>query len=985
MDALNFLDSLLELPNKLENTVLEPYIPIVKFCLFITPVVIVFKYFLPFLMKLTKKIYEYVSRNRFIKDKILYNLSFMESADVIYAINQFIPTRFSTKRDPGNDDEPAPIYLNDGQEKDPLLIEHFCKFEFDVKEGKKYSLCLADCGMGKTTFIINLYYQILRQGKYKCFIVSLQEPSCIDQIEKYSLDIKKYKKKRTILLLDALDENDQVQSNYNDFMDRLWKYTKDFYRVVITSRTNFFESESKEKLSSQYKISGITSKLSGTRKFYITPFTDDDIRHYLNFRYRHNRKKQKKAWELINRSKNLSVRPLLLRFMDELLTEDKVFEYDFQLYECIFDKWIDRERKSLNEEAGKELYDECIYMAKTIYYQWLKTGLVGIFYNEVPENNTDSRLKSIQLKGHAIINRTGDGLYKFSHKSYWEYMLAKLALSDIYFSCDLLIENFDRAVSFLDEMIQYYNENPEELTPEIIIGIANYKLKYKKPEDAEELYHHAIRLCDQQNELKLFAMIQLTKCYQRQLKNKSAADELERCKELMQKIPLRNDTLPLYVQFGSAFAADCKMRHTCDGQNFYRNIITFCTDNNLTGYPLLQCYEGFCYCSINYGLQQQALKQMKQLWEKEFQKDQYAEYFWDRAQAWNVDFMNSKFYDIVNKIVETGWRFMDSFEKITWYGNLAVSGVVIDKWDDITVKYLGDACDLAWLIYNDGERDDFENPYTIAVYQKMALAWNLLGPDKQESWRFSEKEYIDSIFDYMDLNDLNEEMSDIRFVLLDYIREDSLGTDQTIEYAMQQRLEIASNDDNIYNIVSANLSLYSLYSSYGDTWETGQQYLEQAYNTSQNSSDYKMTTSYCDLLHMILNFYEGEIDKSVVAQELMDIVPDIYGNNIKRLYIYSELKKYLVRRGDIREINVCFEMLRCEFDAYKLEALFRSCKRQGQQELFINKIKTILEEKGFFSNEEIQIIEKFLADNKNQMIYDVSQYVTGLLSRNQVY
>lgn len=418
-DALDFL---MELTEKAEGTVFEPFI---SYIFIVISIVAIIKFILFPLGKVIKKLFDYISQHRFIKNKVYVNLSFMESADVYYAINQFIPTRFSSNNDPGYDDEPAPVYVDVAQEKEPLLIERFIKFEFDIKGGKKYYLCLADCGMGKTTFLINLYYRILKQGKYQCQFISLQDPSCLEQIGRIA------EKGKTILLLDALDENDNALTNYNDFIEKLEQETQQFYRVVITSRTNFFESESKEHLSEQKRTNGTSSKWSGLRKFYITPFTDEDIQHFLRLRYRFKRKKRIQSWKIISQNKNLSVRPLLLRFMDELLADEQTFEYDFQLYECLFHKWIDREKKSLRDSNGEELYDECQQMAKSIYYQWMKSGKIGIYLNELTENAFVPSIESMQLKGHAMLNRTSDGLYKFSHKSYWEYMLAKLALPDI--------------------------------------------------------------------------------------------------------------------------------------------------------------------------------------------------------------------------------------------------------------------------------------------------------------------------------------------------------------------------------------------------------------------------------------------------------------------------------------------------------------------------------------------------------------------------
>ena len=71
-------------------------------------------------------------------------------------------------------------------------------------------------------------------------------------------------------------------------------------------------------------------KISSSRKYYIAPFTDEDIKKFLRKRYHYNLKKFKRAWKIVEKNKNLSVRPLLLRFMDELLEEEYSFEYDFQ-------------------------------------------------------------------------------------------------------------------------------------------------------------------------------------------------------------------------------------------------------------------------------------------------------------------------------------------------------------------------------------------------------------------------------------------------------------------------------------------------------------------------------------------------------------------------------------------------------------------------------------------------------------------------------
>lgn len=290
-------------------------------------------------------LYNYISKKWFVKKNVYEKLSFMESSDLYYAIKNYIPTRYS-RVDPSNNEEPVPEYLTCEGEKEPLLLQHFLKYEYSVKNGGKYYLCLGDCGMGKTTFLINLYYQTLKLHKYKCVFISLQEENCIEQIEAVEDQPK------TILLLDALDENENALTDYEKFSTLLERVTHNFYRVIITARTNFFENETKEQISNNKSNILMLDKISSSRKYYIAPFTDEDIKKFLRKRYHYNLKKFKRAWKIVEKNKNLSVRPLLLRFMDELLEEEYSFEYDFQLYEYLFDKWIERERRNINEELG---------------------------------------------------------------------------------------------------------------------------------------------------------------------------------------------------------------------------------------------------------------------------------------------------------------------------------------------------------------------------------------------------------------------------------------------------------------------------------------------------------------------------------------------------------------------------------------------------------------------------------------------------------
>lgn len=956
------LDFLMELTEKAKGTVFEPF---VSYIFIIISVVAIVKFILFPIGKVIKKLFGYISKRRFIKNKVYVNLSFMESADVYYAINQFIPTRFSSN-DSGYDDEPAPAYVDVAQEKEPLLIERFIKFEFDIKGGKKYYLCLADCGMGKTTFLINLYYRILKQGKYQCQFISLQDSSCLEQIGRIP------EKGTTILLLDALDENDSALTNYNAFMEKLERETQEFYRVVITSRTNFFESESKEHLSEQKRTNGTSSKLSGLRKFYITPFTDEDIKRFLRLRYRFKRKKRIQSWKIISQNKNLSVRPLLLRFMNELLADEQTFEYDFQLYECLFHKWIDREKKSLRDSNGEGLYDECQQMAKSIYYQWMKSGKIGIYLNELTENAFVPGIESMQLKGHAMLNRTSDGLYKFSHKSYWECMLAKLALSDVYFASEMLIKNFDRAVSFLEEMIQYYETHEDEQTSETCIGIAFYLMKYKKIEDAEQQCRKAIAMCDDKKHIQLLAMVVLAECLYRQFKYKSEEMVLKDCQILMREISLSDESLILYTQFGITFSNFCKKMNLKAGQEFLQQVIGFCNANNIKNYSLLRCYESYCRCCVNYSLKQQAIAHMESLIQENFQNDQYAMYLRDTAQIWKLSFADKKLYEILQKIAKSYIRFMDLFEQMKTLCDLGISCAGtnsrdVNMWNDIVVERIGDASDICCLIYDDSMSGELNNPYEVYVYSRLVLAYEEIYVSGSEYLKKTMKDILDMLLSYIDQFHLQEEMWVEQIWLLDFIRSCKLGSFAQIEQATYKQLEIAEVYCKDYDVVEACRHLFLMYDSQFETKDLGQQYLKRAYDLAKGSDSYYLTARYCTLLQLVLDCYTGEMDKAGIVQELVEITPRVYGSDKRCSRIYRGLQRYFSANDDTREMEICYELLCCEFNYNGVKCYYDSCMKHQNPEMFLEKLNLICLEKGVLSKDEFLSLAGFIENNRSEM------------------
>lgn len=927
--VIGIVKDFLELYEKAEGTSFQILIPIT---VLLTLIYCFYKWVIVPLWRIAKTVFIYIQKKNFSKKTFHENLSFMNSEDVYYAINHYIPTRYSS-RDPAYNDEPIPEYMGEEARREPLLINHFLKYEFDQKYGSKYYLCLGDCGMGKTTFLINLYYETLRKRKHKCVFISLQDPKCMEQIEKID------EPEKTILLLDALDENESAVTDFNSFMTSLENCTKFFYRVIITSRTNFFMTEEKEQLSIHKTSTSTTGKIFSARKYYIAPFTDEDIQNYLKQRYRF--KQYKKAWALVDANKNLSVRPMLLRYIDDLLVENKNFSYDYQLYEYLFVRWIEREKGAVSEQLGEGLYNECLILAKSIYYQWMKTGRVGIYPDEVNESSIIPGLASIRFRGHALLNRRSDGMYKFAHKSFWEFLLAQSALQDVYFSDDLLIRNFEQAEDFLNEMIS----SNEFKTPEALTGIANYYLKYKKPEDAETILQEVLRMTISED-LSLFAKIQLVKCLQRQMKESSAERCLLQLYKRLRNIELTENLVPLFSRFGNVLAHYSRNRRIKIGQEFIQDIIDFCKQNDISGYDLLRCYENFSYCALNYASRIKAIEEMESLLSSQID-DQYADCLYTLASIRGQSFKDPEALLFDKRLVSQYGKLRDNYELIVDNCRLACAIVAVhfDNPDsdftnvqDEATDFLGRAYNICYEVYNNGF-EPLRDPYMATVAFNIITYFSLFSDYEQ----FRDKkirECVQLLMQYRETYHLEDEMQTVFCKILK--KSAKCDTEDFVikEKHQFERLAFSRAIQHKYEEIDTLWDIFVLYSN--NEKAEAQIYLKKAYDQACIDVDYMDTNDYCILLQVMLDFYDDACIKQHVFETLSQITPVVYGKDIRRKRIYRSLRNYALKNNKCEVLDFAREVLRCDFTWSELQQFYKVCSKFSSEANFIAQLKSIL-------------------------------------------
>jgi len=236
----------------------------------------------------SKKIITHYKNSKVAKDLNPY----FTYLNVKEARQYFVQTRFQNYS-PTAEEEPA---FSKSFVSKSYLIPHFLNTAFnEKKETDKFFLVLADSGMGKTTFMINLYVKYTSffnfKRKYKIKLLPFGDTRIIENLK----EVKQEEAKKTILLLDAFDEFKSLQpptepdglsddDRFRKRLDEIFELVRDFREVVITSRTQYFPGQEKEPY--ELRIRRFDEKGFHTMaKLYLSPFNNNEIKQYLNKKY----------------------------------------------------------------------------------------------------------------------------------------------------------------------------------------------------------------------------------------------------------------------------------------------------------------------------------------------------------------------------------------------------------------------------------------------------------------------------------------------------------------------------------------------------------------------------------------------------------------------------------------------------------------------------------------------------------------------------
>ncbi|MDS4031748.1 MAG: formylglycine-generating enzyme family protein [Candidatus Contendobacter sp.] len=308
-------------------------------------------------------------------------------------------------------------------------INEFLNKEVAIRDGRTQLFVLADAGMGKTSLLVMLKLTHLLAfwpPGYDCLLLKLG-PDTLELVRKHS------DKAKTVLLLDALDEDPTAWGHIEQRLIELLQETTHFRRVLISCRTQFFPETGADPFGNPGRVTvgGFICPM-----IFLSLFDDHQVHEYLCKRFpdpwhygltgrRH--PSWLRAEQLLNSMRSLRFRPLLLAYIQDLLDASRSKWDEYAIYDTLTETWLLREVSKLARQGiklNKEgLWTSCTAVA--VYLQSLGKRLLSQveLRDLVAEMPAIAHIEQLDFGGRSLMNRTSDREYRFSHYSTQEFLV----------------------------------------------------------------------------------------------------------------------------------------------------------------------------------------------------------------------------------------------------------------------------------------------------------------------------------------------------------------------------------------------------------------------------------------------------------------------------------------------------------------------------------------------------------------------------------
>lgn len=317
-------------------------------------------------------------------------------------------------------------------------------------------LLLGDFGTGKTSLCTHLFCKLaisyLRRGGRIPIFVSLKNvetvsaQSIVDCVARggiksdWSTLSELSMQGKLLFILDGFDEmvkKTDWQKTLADFQAILQLFRRGRTKVIVTCRTHYFLKDS----DIWGEDTALMERLRAAQDFRIIslePFGPDQILEFLSRRVQN----PQEMWQKIRETYNLAdlcKRPLLIDLivtsLPELVASGRNID-SFSLYDTYTGIWIGREdwRSQLKPAQKAELMEE---LALEIFGK----NLAAIPYPEIRRiieakfrakpTSEASDYFDYDIRTCSFFRRDGEGNYRFMHRSFMEFFIAKRIVRDL--------------------------------------------------------------------------------------------------------------------------------------------------------------------------------------------------------------------------------------------------------------------------------------------------------------------------------------------------------------------------------------------------------------------------------------------------------------------------------------------------------------------------------------------------------------------------
>lgn len=338
----------------------------------------------------------------------------------------------------------------------------------NFQQGNNQLFILSDAGMGKTSSLVMMkliYLSSFWPKEYSCHLEKIGAGT-IENIK--NID----NKRKTLLLLDSLDEDSTAYGRTEDRLLEILEATKSFCKVIITCRTQFFPSHDLDPLEVPGRIK-IGPFICPSK--YLSVFDESQVDKYLEKRFPKklfidkNKDKREKAKSIVSRMGSLRCRPMLLSFIEDLVdTEEKISVWsEYALYKSLVRNWLIREESKTGIKSDI-LLETCARLA----FEMQSQKMVKISHNDltslIGKFNNIEKVKKLDITGRSLLNKNSAGEYRFAHYSIQEFLV-------VYFVLEIASLTEERKIYPTDFIKQLLDANSEKIKARLNSEIINYR------------------------------------------------------------------------------------------------------------------------------------------------------------------------------------------------------------------------------------------------------------------------------------------------------------------------------------------------------------------------------------------------------------------------------------------------------------------------------------------------------------------------------